>query len=150
MFFLLSIKPQYVPNFSCTYYFLKQTGCSHQTIVIRNRKIVWKHWPNRPFYALCWEPSYTKKKKNFMALLYGWGWTISRLEPLQGDSLLFTIKFPEIPGTHLINLDPYFHLFTWLLCFFLFFCQNRDITGLNCAIIGCNLWKKHKLALSQT
>ena len=24
--------------------------------------------------------------------------------PLQGDSLLFTIKFPEIPGTHLIDL----------------------------------------------
>ena len=25
-------------------------------------------------------------------------------EPLQGDSLLFTTKFPEIPGTHLIDL----------------------------------------------
>ena len=24
-------------------------------------------------------------------------------EPLQGASLLFTIKFPEIPSTHLIN-----------------------------------------------
>ena len=40
--------------------------------------------------------------------LYGpflwWGSTASRLEPLQGDSLLFTTKFPEIPGTHFIDL----------------------------------------------
>ena len=39
-----------------------------------------------------------------MTPFYGWGSTASRLEPLQGGSLLFTIKFPEIPGTHLINL----------------------------------------------
>ena len=25
-------------------------------------------------------------------------------EPLRGDSLLFTTTFPEIPGTHLIDL----------------------------------------------
>ena len=36
-----------------------------------------------------------------MAPFYGWGSTASRLEPLQGGSLLFTTKFPEIPGTHL-------------------------------------------------
>ena len=35
---------------------------------------------------------------------YGWGSTDSRLEPLQGDSLLFITKFPEIRGTHFINL----------------------------------------------
>ena len=35
-----------------------------------------------------------------MAPFYGWGSTASRLQPLQGDSLLFTIQFPEIPGTH--------------------------------------------------
>ena len=44
------------------------------------------------------------KKNNFMAPFYGWGSTASRLEPFQGGSLLFTIKFPEIPGTHFINL----------------------------------------------
>ena len=37
--------------------------------------------------------------KNFMAPFYGWGSPASRLEPLQGGSLLFTTKFPEIPGT---------------------------------------------------
>ena len=35
-----------------------------------------------------------------MAPFYGWGSTASRLEPLWGGSLLFTTKFPEIPGTH--------------------------------------------------
>ena len=39
-----------------------------------------------------------------MAPFYGWGSTASRLEPPQGGSLLFTIKFPEVPGDHLINL----------------------------------------------
>ena len=39
-----------------------------------------------------------------MAPFYGWGSTASRLEPLQGSSLLFTTKFPEIPGTHFIDL----------------------------------------------
>ena len=38
--------------------------------------------------------------KNFMAPFYGWGSTVSRLEPLWGGSLLFTTKFPEISGTH--------------------------------------------------
>ena len=43
-------------------------------------------------------------KKNFMAPFYGWGSTASRLEPLRGGSLLFTTKFPEIPGTHFTDL----------------------------------------------
>ena len=35
-----------------------------------------------------------------MATFYEWGSTASRLELLQGGSLLFTFKFPEIPSTH--------------------------------------------------
>ena len=35
-----------------------------------------------------------------MTPFYQWDSTASRLEPLQGGSLLFTTKFPEIPGTH--------------------------------------------------
>ena len=42
-----------------------------------------------------------KKKTNFMAPFYGWGSTASRL---RGGSLLFTTKFPEVPGTHFIDL----------------------------------------------
>ena len=45
-----------------------------------------------------------KLLKNFMAPFYGWGSTASRLDPLRGGSLLFTTKFPEVPGTHFIDL----------------------------------------------
>ena len=51
-----------------------------------------------------------------MAPLYGWGSTASRLEPLREGSLLFSTKFPEIPGTHFIDLgkmkgcQPWSHL----------------------------------------
>ena len=38
-----------------------------------------------------------------MAPFCGWGSTASRLEPLQGGSLLFTTKFPEIPGISVDN-----------------------------------------------
>ena len=43
------------------------------------------------------------KKRNFMPPFYGWGSTTSMLEPLWGGRLLFTTKFPEIPGTHIID-----------------------------------------------
>ena len=45
------------------------------------------------------------KKDFFIALFCGWGSTASRLEwePLWGGSLLFTIKFPEIAGTHSLS-----------------------------------------------
>ena len=38
-----------------------------------------------------------------MAPFNGWGSTASRLQPLWGGSLLFTTKFPEIPGTQSID-----------------------------------------------
>ena len=44
-------------------------------------------------------------KKNFMAPFYGWGSIDSRLVPLRGGSLLFTTKFPDILGTHFIDLE---------------------------------------------
>ena len=39
-----------------------------------------------------------------MAPFYGWGSTASRLQPLPGSSLLFTIQFPGVSGTHFIDL----------------------------------------------
>ena len=39
-----------------------------------------------------------------MAPFYRWVSTALRLEPLRGGSVLFTTKFPEIPGTHFIDL----------------------------------------------
>ena len=41
------------------------------------------------------------------------------------------------------------HIFTFFI-FFSFLCQDVNKTRLNCAIIGCNLSKKHKLTLYKT
>ena len=35
---------------------------------------------------------------------YGWDSTASRLQSTRGGSLLFTTKFPEIPGIQFIDL----------------------------------------------
>ena len=48
-------------------------------------------------------PLFTKKTKTLWTI-YGWGSTASRLKPLRGGYLLFVTKFPEIPGTHFIDL----------------------------------------------
>ena len=40
-----------------------------------------------------------------MVPFYGCGSTASRLQPLRGASLLFTIQLPEIPGAHFIDLE---------------------------------------------
>ena len=39
-----------------------------------------------------------------MVPFYGWCSTDSRLEPLQGGTLLLITKFPEISGTHFIDI----------------------------------------------
>ena len=39
-----------------------------------------------------------------MTPFYGWGSAASKLEPLRVGSLLFTTTFPEIPGSHFIDL----------------------------------------------
>ena len=39
-----------------------------------------------------------------MIPFHGWGSTALRPEPLRGGSLLFSTKFPEIHGTHFIDL----------------------------------------------
>ena len=66
---------------------------SNMSQVLTKRK--WKPLTNKILV-------YTSRliKKNFMASFYGWGSTASRLQPLWGGSLLFTIQSPEIPGTH--------------------------------------------------
>ena len=58
----------------------------------------------RTFSELCSTATKKKRKTNFMVPFYGWGSTASGLEPLRGGSLLFSTKFPEIPGTHFIDL----------------------------------------------
>ena len=46
----------------------------------------------------------TKKTLLFMTSFYGWDSLVSRpIEPLRGDSLLYSIKSPPVSGTNLIN-----------------------------------------------
>ena len=54
--------------------------------------------------STCSKLFFKKKKKALWTLFYGRGSTVSRPKRLQGGSLLFTTKFPEIPGTHFIYL----------------------------------------------
>ena len=49
---------------------------------------------------ICFASGYKHK----LTFFYGWGSTASRLEPFPEGSLLFTTEFPEIPGTHFIDL----------------------------------------------
>ena len=56
---------------------------------------------------LSWSTSLSlnfKKKTTLWTIFYERGSTVSRPEPLQGGSLLFTTKFPKIPGSHFIYL----------------------------------------------
>ena len=71
---------------------MKTQTCWHSHFLIHHKSVC--------------DTTYSKKlkKKNFMAPFYGWGSTASRLVPLQRGSLLFTTKFPDIPGTHFIDL----------------------------------------------
>ena len=55
-----------------------------------------------PFVPVCY--AWILKKKTLNAPFYGWGSTASSLEPFWGGGLLFNTKFPEIPGTHFIDL----------------------------------------------
>ena len=51
-------------------------------------------------------------------------------------------------GKRGLFMDPYFNLFIRLLSVsFIFFCQDKNKTRSNCAIMGCNLSKKYKLTL---
>ena len=45
-----------------------------------------------------------RTKKTYDPLLWMRFNCLRAIEPLRGDSLLFTTNFPEIPGTHFINL----------------------------------------------
>ena len=62
--------------------------------------ILWFRYIDSIFFV--W--THGERRKNFMAPFYGWGSTASRLVPLRGGSWLFTTKFPDISGTHFIDV----------------------------------------------
>ena len=90
-----------------------QCGFCFQKKNNNNKKQVQNYCPisllpvsSKIFERLLYDCMFTlKKNNNFMAPFCGWGSTASRLEPFRGSSLLLTTKFPEISGTHFINLE---------------------------------------------
>ena len=86
----------------------KLTFCKCQSLSHIPNTSLW--CSNQPLHYGSWTLKLKGKlktmiiKKNFIALFYGWGSTASRLQPLWGGSLPFTIQFPENPGTHFIDL----------------------------------------------
>ena len=51
-----------------------------------------------------WDIVFKGKEILCLPFMDGVQGSASRLEPLQGGSLLFTTNFPEIPGTHFVDL----------------------------------------------
>ena len=47
-------------------------------------------------------------------------------------------------------MGPYFYLFIRLLSVFFFFCQDANKARSKCAVMGCNLSKKHRLTQYRT
>ena len=70
-----------------------------RTCVLRRLKCVFKFRSNI-FPSI----SSSIKKKLYGTFLWMGFNFLKATEPLRGDSLLFATKFPEIPGTHLIDL----------------------------------------------
>ena len=101
-----------------------------ETIVTRNGKIVWKHWLNWPFYVLMLR---TKLYQNsfFFTVIQ----SVNKTKNIVAKTVYEPIFLP---------------FYVIIISFFSFFFQDANIAGSNCALISCNLSKKHKFALHQT
>ena len=95
-------------------------------IVTRNGKIIWKHGPNCPFNAL------TSRTKFFYKPFF--------------LAIHQNVNKPKSRAARADYGSIFLHFYVVIIIFY-FFCQNASITGSNCAIIGCNLSRKHKLAI---
>ena len=93
---LRGLTSEHYSNFCCL-------NCFHCSPT-KNLNLI-KKFVQRKIFVIFWCLLKPLKRHNFMVPFYGWGSTASRLEPLRGGSLLFTTKFPEIPGTHFIDLE---------------------------------------------
>ena len=51
-----------------------------------------------------WQEDWALKKQTLWPLFMDGVLTASRLQPFWGSNLLFATKFPEVPGTHFIDL----------------------------------------------
>ena len=96
----------------------------HLTIVTRNRQFGNTGRTGRSTY-LCWEPSYARTQFFFT-----------------GHQNVNKPKSRAAKTVHGLIFLPFYKI---IASFFSFLCQDANKTRSNCAIIGCNLSKKHKL-----
>ena len=92
--------------------------------------IVWKHAPNWPFCTLMLR---TKLYQNPFFFT--------------GDQIVTKSKSRAVRIVYGPIFLPFYKI---IVSFFSFFCQDANKTRSNCAIIDCNLSKKHKLILYKT
>ena len=67
----------------------------------QEKQVGFGHALKRVKYSMC---TLTKESKKLYGPFYGWGSTASRLQSHYEEAVYFLPKFPEIHGTHLINL----------------------------------------------
>ena len=91
------------------------------------KQIVWKHEPSWPFYALILR---TKLYQNPFFFT--------------GDQ---NAKKPKSRAARIVYGPIFLPFCKIIVSFFSSFCQDANKTRSNCAIIDCNLSKKHKLIL---
>ena len=99
------------------------------TIVTRNGKIIWKHGPNRPFYA------FVLRTKRYWSTFF----TVHQ-----------NVNKPKSRPARTVYGPIFLPFYVIIVSFFSFFCQDANKKGSNCAIIGCSFSKKQKLALHKT
>ena len=100
--------------------------CNHS----HKKRIVWKHGPNRPFYALMLRTKLCKNPFFFT-----------------GDQ---NVNKPKSRSARIVYEPIFLPFYKIIASFFSFFCQDTNKARSNCDIIGCNLSKKHKLTLYKT
>ena len=102
----------------------------NNTTVTRNGKMVWKHGPNWPFYTLMLRTKLYQNPFFFTGHL--------------------NVNKPKSRAS--LFMDPHFYLFMRLLSavFSYFLSKFKQKKIKNCAIMGCNLSKKHILTLYET
>ena len=94
------------------------------------KRIVWNHGPNWPFYAVMLR---TKLYQNPFFFI--------------GDQ---NVNKPKSRAARTVNGHIFLPFYKIIVSFFSFFCQDVNKAKSNCAIIGCNLSKEHKLTLFKT
>ena len=104
--------------------------CALLEQVTRNKKIVWKHRPDWQFYTrmlrtkLYWNPFFVTVHQN--------------------------INKPKSRAVRTTYGPIFLPFYVIIVSFFSFVCQDANTKESDCPMIGCNLSKKHKLALYKT